>query len=168
MCKIGVFKNFTKFTWKHPVCNFIETEKKLWNICFPVNFAKFCRTHFLIEQFHLITFEMTKNAPEKCFLPYIIKCFRLTLSYLKLVSPDHISSIYQLMLLIFKVSYHYHWSFQIFILTYGKANSSQQKISCETFLDTMIVAFLIVLPLFKKSWHDLFHWYLPQGKKNRT
>ena len=52
--KIGVLKNFAKFT---PVPVFLnkvtglrtETliKKRLWHKCFPVNFAKFLRTPFL-------------------------------------------------------------------------------------------------------------------------
>ena len=45
-CKKGVFRNFAKFIRKH-LCNFIK--KRLWNRCFPVNFAKFLRTSFLKE-----------------------------------------------------------------------------------------------------------------------
>ena len=59
-CKKGVFRNFAKFTGKHlrqillfnkvaslrPVTLF---KKRPWHRCFPVNFAKFLRTPFLIE-----------------------------------------------------------------------------------------------------------------------
>ena len=37
-CKKGILKIFAKFTGKH-----------LRHRCFPVNFAKFLRTHFLTE-----------------------------------------------------------------------------------------------------------------------
>ena len=73
-------------------------------------------------------------------------------SYLKLTSPDHISSIYQLMLLIFKVSYHYHWNFQnvSFSLT-QKSTAVNRIFSVKKLLDSMIGAFLIVFPFSKKS-----------------
>ena len=62
-CKKGVLKNFTKFAGKHlcqnlffnkvaglrpETCNFIE--KIIRHRDFSVNFAKFLRTTFLIEQ----------------------------------------------------------------------------------------------------------------------
>ena len=57
LCKKGMIKNFSKFTGKH-LClilffNKVASwgqqlyEKRLWHRCFPVNFAKFLRTHFL-------------------------------------------------------------------------------------------------------------------------
>ena len=60
MCsiKIGVFRNFAKFTGKH-LCqsHFLNKvaylrpatllKKRLWRRCFPVNFAKFLRAPFL-------------------------------------------------------------------------------------------------------------------------
>ena len=50
--KKGVLKNFAKFTGKHlclgPVILF---KKRLWHRCFPVNFAKFERTPFLLSTF---------------------------------------------------------------------------------------------------------------------
>ena len=51
--KISVFKNFAQSTGKHPVLEFIFNtpatllKKRLSNMCFPVNFAKFLRTSFL-------------------------------------------------------------------------------------------------------------------------
>ena len=68
-CKKGVFKNFTKFTGKH-LClslffnkNTIKTllKNRLWHRCFPVSFAKFLRTPFLIEhpRWLLLTIEFT-------------------------------------------------------------------------------------------------------------
>ena len=53
-CRKGVLRNLAKFTGKHPcqsltsqiLCNFIK-KKRLWQRCFPVNFAKFLRTSFL-------------------------------------------------------------------------------------------------------------------------
>ena len=55
-CKKGVLKNFAKFTGKH-LCQSLFfnkrpatlLKKRLWHRCFPVNFAKFFRTHFFIE-----------------------------------------------------------------------------------------------------------------------
>ena len=57
--KIGVLKNFAIFTGKYlfwsvfnknvglEACNFIK--KRLQDRCFPVNTAKFSRTHFFTE-----------------------------------------------------------------------------------------------------------------------
>ena len=49
----GVLRNFAKFTGKH-LCQslffnnlFLILKKRLWHMCFPVNFAKFLRTPFL-------------------------------------------------------------------------------------------------------------------------
>ena len=59
-CKKGVLRNFAKLTEKQ-LCQSLffnkfpdlrpETllKKRLWHRCFPVNFAKFLRTPFLIE-----------------------------------------------------------------------------------------------------------------------
>ena len=57
--KIGVLKSFTNFTGKHLCWSlFLKNlraaglqlhKKRLQNRCFPVNFAKFLRTHFLKE-----------------------------------------------------------------------------------------------------------------------
>ena len=48
-CEKGVLINFAKFTGKH-LCQglFLSnfTKKRLWQRCFPVNFAKFLRTTF--------------------------------------------------------------------------------------------------------------------------
>ena len=41
LCKKVVLRNFTKFT---------GLKKRSWHKCFPVNFVKFLRTHFLTEQ----------------------------------------------------------------------------------------------------------------------
>ena len=56
-CKRGVFRNFRKFTGKQLCQSFffnkvaglspaILLNKRLWHRYFPVNFAKFLRTHF--------------------------------------------------------------------------------------------------------------------------
>ena len=59
-CKIGVLRNFAKFSGKHP-CQGLFFNKvaglrpatllkiRLWHRCFPVNFAKFLRTPLLTE-----------------------------------------------------------------------------------------------------------------------
>ena len=59
-CKKGVLRNFTKFTGKH-LCQSLFfnkvaglrpaflLKKRLWHICFPVNFVKFLRAPFYIE-----------------------------------------------------------------------------------------------------------------------
>ena len=51
--KKGVLRNFVKFTGKH-LCQSLTyvrpkalLKKRLWFRCFPANFAKFLRTHFL-------------------------------------------------------------------------------------------------------------------------
>ena len=62
LCKKSVFGNFTKFTGKHlgqslffnKVAGLRPTtllKKRLWHRCFPMNFAKFLRTHFLENTF---------------------------------------------------------------------------------------------------------------------
>ena len=60
--RIGVLRNFTKFTGKH-LCQSIFlnkvaglrpvtlSKKRLWHRCFPVNFAKFLRAPFLQNTF---------------------------------------------------------------------------------------------------------------------
>ena len=59
-CKKIVLRNFAKFTGKHlcqglffnKVAGLTPTtlfKKRLWRRCFPVNFAKFLRTPFIIE-----------------------------------------------------------------------------------------------------------------------
>ena len=60
-CKKGVLRNFAKFTGKH-LCQSLFfnkvaglrpatlLKKRLWHRCFPVNFTKFLRTPFIIEQ----------------------------------------------------------------------------------------------------------------------
>ena len=67
-CKKDVLRNFAKFTGKH-LCQSLCFNKvrpatllkmRLWNRCFPVNFAKFLRTHFFIEHLWwlLLIFDM--------------------------------------------------------------------------------------------------------------
>ena len=59
-CKQGVLKNFAKFAGKH-LCHSLFfnkvtcltpatlLKKILWDRCFPVNFAKFFRTHLFFR-----------------------------------------------------------------------------------------------------------------------
>ena len=56
-----VFKNFAKFSGKHLCWSFILIKKDFMSnfikkrnqhMCFPVNFAKFLRTTFLMEHLH--------------------------------------------------------------------------------------------------------------------
>ena len=60
-CKKGVLRNFAKFTGKHLCQSFIFNKvtglgsatllkERFWHRCFPINFAKFLRTSFYIEQ----------------------------------------------------------------------------------------------------------------------
>ena len=59
-CKKGVLRNLAKFTGKHLCQSLILNKvtilrpaalfkKRFWHSCFPVNFAKFLRTHFFAE-----------------------------------------------------------------------------------------------------------------------
>ena len=58
-CKKGVLIDFAKFRGKHLCQSFFFNKvagrsptllkKRLWHRCFPVNFQKFLRTHFLTE-----------------------------------------------------------------------------------------------------------------------
>ena len=67
----GVLRNFTKFTGKH-LCQSLFfnkvaglrpatlLKKRLWHKCFPVNFAKFLRTHFLHNTSGRLLLQYTK------------------------------------------------------------------------------------------------------------
>ena len=81
---------------------------------------------------------MNKDALEKCFLPYIMSIILANVfdwSYLKFTSLDHISSKYQLMFLVFEVSYHYHCSSQnVSFSLMEKLNSGRPNIFCEKVL----------------------------------
>ena len=69
---------------------------------------------------------------------------------MKLTSPDHISSIYQLMFLIFKVNY-YHCSFQnISLSLMKKSKAVDRRFSVKK--DSMMGAFLLVFLFFKSSY----------------
>ena len=60
--KIGVLKNFEKFTGKH-LCQRPATllKKRLWHRCFPVDCTKFLRTPFFIEHLWGLFLKLTKN-----------------------------------------------------------------------------------------------------------
>ena len=85
LLKIGVFRNFTVFTWKH-LCwslfgdfqayKFIK--KRLQHRCFPVNIAKFLRTAFFIE--HL--WWLQKQPPE-VFYKRTFKIFFQAYNFIK-------------------------------------------------------------------------------------
>ena len=59
-CEKGVLRNFAKFTGKNLCQSLLFSrvaglrlvtllKKRLWHMCFPVNFTKFLRTPFIIE-----------------------------------------------------------------------------------------------------------------------
>ena len=71
-CERGVLRNFAKFTGKH-LCQRLSfnkvaglkpatlLKKRLWHRCFPVNIAKFLRTHFFTEHLRwLLLYMVTK------------------------------------------------------------------------------------------------------------
>ena len=95
-------------------------------------------------------------------------------SYLKLTSPEHIrshpcSSIYQLMFIIFKLTYDYHCSFQnvSFSLT-EKSTVANRRFSLKKFLEPMIGVSLIVFPFFENSSKSVSDMTCFKGKNNRT
>ena len=56
-CKTGILRNFAKFTVKHLGQSLLFNEVaglRLWHRCFPVNFVKFLRSPFFIEQSPLV------------------------------------------------------------------------------------------------------------------
>ena len=69
--KKGVLRNFLKFTGKH-LCQSLFfnkvvglrpatlIKKKLWQRCFPGNFAKFLRTSFLTEHLRWLLLDITR------------------------------------------------------------------------------------------------------------
>ena len=77
-CKKGVLRNSAKCTGKH-LCQTrvfffnkkqasslqLYFNKRLWDRCFPVNFGKFLRTHFLIEHLWWLLLNFTKIAFSK-------------------------------------------------------------------------------------------------------
>ena len=95
-------------------------------------------------------------------------------SYLKLTSPEHIrshpcSSIYQLMFIIFKLTYDYHCSFRnvSFSLT-EKSTVANRRFSLKKFLEPMIGVSLIVFPFFENSSKSVSDMTCFKGKNNRT
>ena len=85
-CKKVVLKNFFKFTVKH-LCHGLFfnkvaglrpatlLKKRLWHRCFPVNFAKFLRTPFLIEHLPWLLL----NLFQKTYYPkHSLQVFMLT------------------------------------------------------------------------------------------
>ena len=72
LCKKGVLGNFAKFTGKH-LCQSLFfnkvaglrpatlLKKRLWHRCFPVNFAKFVRTPFIIEHLWWLLLNITRT-----------------------------------------------------------------------------------------------------------
>ena len=68
-CKKGVLRNFVKFTGKHLCQNlFFNTAVGLrlaWHRCFPVNFAKFLRTPFIIEHLWWLLLNKSKERFSK-------------------------------------------------------------------------------------------------------
>ena len=88
----GVLRNFVKFTGKHPCRSLffnkvVEKElfkKRLWRMCFPVNFAKFLRTPFLADYLLWLLLQpatlLKKRFPQKCFFcefggTLLVDCF---------------------------------------------------------------------------------------------
>ena len=62
LCKIGVLKNFAKFTGKHLSQSLFFNKVAGWHTCFPVNFAKFLRTHFLTEHLWSLLLKLPKTS----------------------------------------------------------------------------------------------------------
>ena len=65
-CKKVVLREFTKFTGKH-LCQSLclvkfatLLKKRLWQRCFPVNFAKFLRTPFLPEHLRWLLLKLSQ------------------------------------------------------------------------------------------------------------
>ena len=72
-CKRGVLRNLVKFTGKHLRQSLfliklqawglqLWQKKRLWLRCFPVNFAKFLRTHFLTEHLWWLLLYFLRHA----------------------------------------------------------------------------------------------------------
>ena len=86
--KKGVLRNFAKFTWKHLYQSLFFDKvagpwpatllkKRLWCRCFPLNFAKFLRAHFLYNT--SVGLLLTLNyLHRKCCKTSFIYCFILT------------------------------------------------------------------------------------------
>ena len=76
-----VLRNFAKFTGK-PLRPATLLNWKLWNRCFPVNFAKFLRTLFLIEHLRWLLLHQVKWIDNTIFLYLFLLNF--TVIYLQL------------------------------------------------------------------------------------
>ena len=74
-CKKGVLRNFTKFTEKHRSQSLFFNKvadlrpatllkKRIWRRCFPVNFDKFLKTTFFIEQLWWLLLALTFSYNE--------------------------------------------------------------------------------------------------------
>ena len=72
----GVLRNLAKFTRKH-LCQSLFFNKvaglRLWHMCFPVNFAKFLRTPFLLNTSGRLLLEKLKTG--KTIFRQKICCF---------------------------------------------------------------------------------------------
>ena len=83
--KIGVLKNFAKFTGKHLCWSLFFNkfgslrpatllEKRRQHSCFPVNFAKFLRTPFFIEHLWWLLLVNKLNVSVKIFSSFKLVC----------------------------------------------------------------------------------------------
>ena len=79
-CKKGILRNFAKITEKHLSQSFFFNKvagirpatllkKRLWHKCFPVNFAKFLKTHFL-QNNSGDCFWIFMREPQNCYGAY--------------------------------------------------------------------------------------------------
>ena len=84
-CKIGVLRNFAKFTGKY-LCLSLFLDKvtglrpatllkeRLWHRCFPVNFTKFLKTLFFMEHLRwLPLFKFNETQPIHVYKRYALK-----------------------------------------------------------------------------------------------
>ena len=81
-CKKGVVRNFEKFIGKHLCQSLLFNKvaglrpasllkKRLWHWCFPVNFAKFLRTPFLIENLRWLLVFAGNNFLQILSFPHV-------------------------------------------------------------------------------------------------
>ena len=118
-CKKDLLRNFAKFTEKH-LCQSLRArtllKKRLWHRCFPVNFAKFLRTPFLIEHllWLLLYFEKQTTASCCCMGAHIFQGYQM-----------EFGGVFYLDLLTFICKYTY-W---ISVLHYPATLYSKVKIS---------------------------------------
>ena len=77
LCKKGALRNLAKFTGKQLRHSLFSNkvgglgsatllENRLWHRCFPVNFAKFLRAHFLTEHLCGLLLYFRKKLHLKC------------------------------------------------------------------------------------------------------